>query len=120
MKAMVLGARSFLGKHLLKHLSHAGYECSVAPSSSQMSATSSSWDRQLWLSSVLQLMQTVRPDVVLIAGASQRTDDGQEALDDLIASNVGLPASIAAELVKTSAKMLVVFGSSWQVADSNS
>lgn len=85
-----------------------------------MRASGSFSDRQLWLSSVLQLIQTAGPDVVLVAGASQRTDDGQDAIADLIFSNVALPASIAAELVKRSGKMLIVFGTSWQMADSNS
>ena len=112
MKIYVIGANGFLGKHLLAWIEKAG-EVRKAPSHDVV-------DPAGWQQAVMEDLCAFTPNVVLIPGASQTMGDDAAALHSLIASNCLLPCLVAQQLVTNAPQAkLVVFGTSWQFADSD-
>jgi nucleoside-diphosphate-sugar epimerase len=111
MKTYVIGANGFLGSHLSAWFGKTG---AVRKAPAYRDA-----DPDQWQADVLKDLRTFAPDLVLIPGASQVMGDDAKALRTLIASNCLLPCVVAQHLLEhLPASKLVVFGSSWQFADS--
>ena len=112
MNSYIIGASGFLGSHIFKWLSKHGLvrkALSYDPS-----------DIVRWQHSIIEDLRTYKPDVVLIAGASQEMGDDQTALHSLLVSNCELPCRVAQQLLQHSPMTkLIVFGTSWQFSDSN-
>lgn len=114
MNSYVVGSSGFLGRHLCEWFAKFG------PVVSAPSFTAHDGSREEWMEAVLDAMDTASPDLVLIPGASQAGGDDSQAIDSLITSNCILPARIAQRLCERhSGAKVVVFGSSWQFADSD-
>jgi nucleoside-diphosphate-sugar epimerase len=112
MKTYVIGANGFLGSHLATWFHTKGI---VRKAPAYRDA-----DLQGWQEEVLSDLKDFSPDLVLVPGASQAMGDDAKALHALIASNCVLPCLVAQHLLEhLPACQLVVFGSSWQFADSN-
>jgi nucleoside-diphosphate-sugar epimerase len=112
MKSYVIGANGFLGSHLLAWHAKVG-EARKAPAHDAV-------DPARWQDAVMEDMRAFTPDVVLIPGASQVMGDDAAALHSLLASNCVLPCLVAQELLTHAPQAkLVVFGTSWQFADSD-
>jgi CDP-3, 6-dideoxy-D-glycero-L-glycero-4-hexulose-4-reductase len=113
MKTYVIGASGFLGSHLSTWF---GKSSVVQNAPSYRDA-----DPGKWQDDVLEDMRRFAPDLVLIPGASQAMGDDAKAIHSLIASNCALPCRVAHHLLEyLPESKLVVFGSSWQFADSES
>lgn len=113
MRIYVIGANGFLGTHLLAWFEKVG-EVRKAPSHDVV-------DPVGWQQAVMEDLCAFKPNVVLIPGASQNMGDDAAALHSLIASNCVLPCLVAQQLVTYAPQAkLVVFGTSWQFADSDS
>jgi CDP-3, 6-dideoxy-D-glycero-L-glycero-4-hexulose-4-reductase len=113
MKSYVIGANGFLGSHVATWLGKSGF---VQRAPAYDNAAPEKWQEEL-----LEDMQRFAPDVVLIPGASQAMGDDSEAIRALVASNCVLPCLVAHQLLKHFPQSrLVVFGTSWQFADSES
>lgn len=112
MKVYILGANGFLGKNLLKFYEKKG----VAQSAPAFDDKS----KEKWLQRIIDDIDTIKPDLVLLPGASQEMGDDFAALNNLIYSNCYIPCRVAEHLLKVVPNSkLVVFGTSWQFADSN-
>lgn len=112
MKIYVIGANGFLGSHLSTWFEAKGV-VRRAPAYQDV-------DPDQWQEDVLTDLHGFAPDLVLIPGASQAMGDDAKALRALIASNCVLPCLVAQHLLEhLPASRLVVFGSSWQFADSD-
>lgn len=110
-RTYVIGSGGFLGRHLSTWFGKFGL-VKNAPRHDGL-------DFDNWQRRVLKEMVQFGPDVVLIAGASQEMGDGAEAINSLIASNCVLPCLVAEQLLEhLPLASLVIFGSSWQFADS--
>jgi nucleoside-diphosphate-sugar epimerase len=113
MKSYVIGANGFLGSHVATWLGKSGV-VQRAPAYDNAAP-------EKWQEDVLEDMQRFAPDVVLIPGASQAMGDDSDAIRALVASNCVLPCLVAHQLLKHFPQSkLVVFGTSWQFADSES
>jgi CDP-3, 6-dideoxy-D-glycero-L-glycero-4-hexulose-4-reductase len=112
MKSYVIGASGFLGSHVATWLEKSGV---VRKAPAYDDAAPLEWQK-----SVLEDMRRFAPDLVLIPGASQATGDDAESIRTLIASNCVLPCLVAQQLLEHFPESkLVVFGTSWQFADSD-
>ncbi|MCE4558041.1 NAD-dependent epimerase/dehydratase family protein [Roseateles cellulosilyticus] len=112
MKTYVIGASGFLGSHLSTWFDTKGI---VRKAPSYRDA-----DPQGWQEDVLADLKDFSPDLVLVPGASQAMGDDAKALHALVASNCVLPCLVAQHLLEhLPASQLVVFGTSWQFADSS-
>ena len=112
MKSYVIGASGFLGSHVATRLGKGGV-VQRAPAYDDV-------DPAKWQEDVLEDMRRFAPDVVLIPGASQAMGDDARAIHALIASNCALPCLVAHQLLEHFPESkLVVFGTSWQFADSD-
>jgi CDP-3, 6-dideoxy-D-glycero-L-glycero-4-hexulose-4-reductase len=110
-KVYVIGSGGFLGSHLSTWFGRIGV---VKNALSFAESDVDTWQRR-----VLDEMLRFGPDVVLITGASQEMGDDTKSIHSLIASNCVFPCLIAEQLLKHLPRTsLVVFGSSWQFADS--
>lgn len=113
MKTYVIGASGFLGRHISTWF---GKNSVVQHAPSHDEANFEKWQED-----VLKDMELFAPDLVLIPGASQTMTDDAIAIHSLIASNCTLPCLVAQHLLEhLPNSKLVVFGSSWQFADSAS
>ncbi|MCO5975788.1 NAD-dependent epimerase/dehydratase family protein [Ideonella oryzae] len=111
MKSYVIGGNGFLGRHVAAWLGKDGV-VRKAPAYDDA-------DPVKWQATVLEDMRQFAPDVVLIPGASQAMGDDAKAIQALVASNCILPCLVAQQLLEHSPdSTLVVFGTSWQFADS--
>ncbi|MCA6216840.1 NAD-dependent epimerase/dehydratase family protein [Ideonella sp. B7] len=112
MKSYVIGGNGFLGRHVSAWLEKDGV-VRKAPAYDDANPAN-------WQATVLEDMRQFSPDVVLIPGASQAMGDDATAIQALIASNCVLPCLVAEQMLEHSPNStLVVFGTSWQFADSN-
>jgi len=111
-KAYIIGSTSFLGKHLAEELSQ-DYQVLTSPSYSKYK------DYLSWEDQIIQDLLREKPDLIVIAGASQSKNDDKYAIEELVNSNCRLPSTVASTLLQTNREAkLIVFGSSWQYADS--
>lgn len=112
MKSYVIGANGFLGSHLLAWFAKLG-EVRKAPAYDAV-------NHARWREAVLEDLRVFSPNVVFIPGASQAMGDDATALHSLLASNCELPCLVAQQLLTHAPQAnLVVFGTSWQFADSD-
>jgi nucleoside-diphosphate-sugar epimerase len=112
MKCYVIGANGFLGSHLLAWFAKLG-RVRAAPAHDGA-------DLVRWQQAVMDDLRSFTPNVVLIPGASQTMGDDAMALCSLLASNCALPCLVAQQLLTYAPQAkLVVFGTSWQFADSD-
>lgn len=110
MSVIVLGAGGFLGGHLVAHLRARGEQ--VHPMSYRPER------HRAFLDDFAALLRAAPPSAVIHAGGSQDGRDDAAALQDLVLSNVLLPAAIAG-LIRDQAPAcrLVTYGSSWQTGE---
>lgn len=112
MNCYVIGANGFLGSHLLAWFAKLG-EVRKAPAYDAV-------NHARWREAVLEDLRVFSPNVVFIPGASQAMGDDATALHSLLASNCELPCLVAQQLLTHAPQAkLVVFGTSWQFADSD-
>ncbi len=112
MKCYLIGANGFLGSHLLAWFAKLG-EVRKAPAHHGA-------DLARWQQAVMDDLRAFTPNVVVIPGASQAMGDDAMALRSLLASNCELPCLVAQQLLTHAPQAkLVVFGTSWQFADSD-
>lgn len=114
MNTFVIGSSGFLGNHLkLKFYEFGTVE--IAPSFTL--AKRKGFDE--WMENLISKMLAFSPDLVILAGASQSSNDDPEAIKEIIFSNCLIPCRIAEAMISHLPKSyLVSFGSSWQYADS--
>lgn len=113
MRYYIIGANGFLGRHLFAWLAKVG-DARKAPAHNAVNLAR-------WQQAVMDDLLEFMPDVVLIPGASQAMGDDAESLHSLLASNCELPCLVAQQLLRHAPQAkLVVFGTSWQFADSDS
>lgn len=105
MKVIISGTNGFLGGQLARHFVTRGD--SVVPL--QLRPDTS----DIFLTEVISREQ---PDVIINAGSSQVTKDDARCIDELVLSNVLIPARISS-LIKgySPATYLINFGTSWQI-----
>lgn len=110
MTLLVMGASGFLGAALVSHfqaLDEEVVQLSFRPS-----------DRTGFLSQLKSTIKKHRPRGIINAGASQNAEDSPAALEDLIFSNVFLPAVLAKYICDNSLDAcLINFGTSWQIGE---
>lgn len=108
--AIVIGARGFLGSHLVTHLRARGQDVetlSYRPGC-----------HEAFVDSFRMRVATSAPDLVIHAGASQSGRDDPSSLTELSLSNVVLPAAIAVILRDNAPEcQLLTFGTSWQTSE---
>ena len=113
MKTYIIGSNGFLGSHLSEWFDKHG-EVRKAPAYD--SAATSRWQE-----TVMEDLRSFKPNIVFIAGACQNMLDDAVALHSLLMSNCELPCLVAQNLLMNAPlAKLVVFGTSWQYADSDS
>ena len=110
MTIIVIGAGGFLGSSIVSHLRKRGgrvFTLSYRPE-----------HQREFLAAFEALLIDEEPHAVINAGASQNGKDDPAALEDLVASNIFLPAALAS-LIRTHspATCLVTFGTSWQIGE---
>lgn len=112
MKTYIIGANGFLGSHLLEWFVKLG-EVRNAPAYDAV-------NHSRWQKILMEDLRVFTPNVVLIPGASQVMGDDALALHSLLTSNCELPCLVAQQLLTHAPQSkLVVFGTSWQFADSD-
>lgn len=112
MKSYIIGANGFLGRHLMAWFAELG-EVRKAPAYNSV-------DQTRWQQVVMEDLRVFTPNLVLIPGASQDMGDDATALHSLLTSNCELPCFVAQQLLTHAPQAkLVVFGTSWQFADSD-
>lgn len=113
MKIYIIGASGFIGTHLVRWLQK-NAEIRKAKKYDKNNFSE-------WQNAVLDDIVDFAPDLVIVPGASQKMDDDAESLHDLITSNCLFPALVAQRLVQDlPLSKLIIFGTSWQFADSDS
>jgi nucleoside-diphosphate-sugar epimerase len=110
LKTIITGARGFLGSALLEEFKAQGHQ--VLPMSFRPHSSDS------FLKNFASALSDFAPDAVINTAASQNTKDSQDALAELIESNITVPASMCA-LLKThrSSAAFITFGTSWQFGE---
>lgn len=112
MNIYLIGSNSFIGGHLLLWLKNCNCVFRAPPYDKNNPA--------IWRSLIVKNICEIKPDIILIPGASQEMGDDPDLLLKLIESNCLLPSLIASNLLKNSPNSkLVIFGTSWQYADSD-
>ena len=110
MKAVVIGAKGFLGTALAAYLEQK--EITVVRQSYRPSLRKAFFER------FEAELEYEPPFAVFNAGGSQNGNDDPDTLQELIDSNVFLPAAIASLIIKHSpTTCLVSFGTSWQIGE---
>jgi CDP-3, 6-dideoxy-D-glycero-L-glycero-4-hexulose-4-reductase len=110
MTVLILGASGFLGSSLATHFSAKGEEV--------VSLSFRPIARSAFLGQAEAVIKEYRPRAVINAGASQIGKDDPAALEELIFSNVFLPATLASMLYSHAPEAsLINFGTSWQTGE---
>ena len=111
MTTVIIGAGGFLGSAIVNHLRVRDEE--IITMSYRPELTND------FLIEFEALLKSVKPSAVINAGASQNGKDNPSALEELITSNVFMPAAMAS-LIRTHAleACLLTFGTSWQIGES--
>lgn len=104
MRVLLTGANGFLGRHLKRGLETRGADVQVLSYRPLVSGER-----------ICNAVQHFQPEAIFNAGASQAGGDDPKALEELLASNIWLPAVLAwAVRSHAPACALICFGSSWQ------
>lgn len=110
MSHLIVGVRSFLGSSLkqkLLNLNEKVFDISFRPE-----------DRETFLESLKNLLEKKEIENLFICGGSQSSSDKLDTLNDLIQSNIFLPAAISSLVRDVSEDTKIIFfGSSWQLND---
>jgi len=108
MTVLVLGASGFLGAALVRHFSQKGEDVASLSYRPANHAT--------FLRDLEAFLKQRCPRTVINAGASQTGRDDPAALEELLLSNVFLPATLASFMrACTPDACLINFGTSWQI-----
>ncbi len=106
---IVIGANGFLGKYC--EAKYSQYEKVVTMSFRP--GMEKEFEKEL-----ISLLIEYKPTAIINAAASQATGDDLDSIQDLISSNVALPAMLAFNICKYSKEtVLMTFGTSWEFLD---
>jgi nucleoside-diphosphate-sugar epimerase len=110
MKIIVLGAAGFLGSRLVKNFSEKDNDVVTLSYRPEV--------RSAFVADFELLLKKFVPHVVINAGAAQNGSDDPVSLEELISSNIFLPATVASLMIKYCPEAcLINFGTSWQIGE---